>query len=44
MDEDGGRWYTRQGFGFYCRAAERALAEEDIRRLLARISFAGGDV
>ena len=44
VDEDGGRWYTRQGFGFYCRAAERALGEGDIRRVLARISFAGGDV
>ncbi len=42
LDDDGGRWFTRQAFGFYCRAADQALGEADIRRLIPRISFAGG--
>ena len=31
--------FTRQTFGFYCRAAERALGEAEVRRIIRRIRF-----
>ena len=33
--------HTAESFGFYCRTGQRDLFEDDIQRLIRRISFAG---
>lgn len=39
--ENGEHSALRQAFGFYCRAADRTLADADVRGLLPRIGFMG---